>query len=351
MLAGRNALGVAVAANHPSAVSALLQRGSDANSSGPNGPIVLGACTSGHSEVASTLLGAGADPNSTSKDGMPAVFLTAAMAALKLKLPGRETEAKGGVECLDALLKAGANPNVSAPGGFTPLHVAAESGHEHMTSALLGAGADANAKNDQGQTPAAVAASWGHRAVAETLLRASAGDERSVDQLMAEAAEREAAQRQASGATPESIVPAPEEPDEEKAENFKKEGNKSFVEGDFEASLESYKIALRHKTDSAAVWANAAAACLRLRRWEEALNYSRVARTVDPKFIKGWYREGQAAEGLKLWEDAAAAYFEAHLLQPDGTGEMDFAEMVRSAVAEGKKAHAEKLKQEGGASA
>ena len=340
---------MAVAANQPSTVTALLQRGGDANSSGPNGPIVVGACSSGHSQVASALLDAGANPDSTSPDGMPAVFLTAAMAALKFKLAGRETEAQGGADCLDALLKAGANPNVSAPGGFTPLHVAAEAGNEQMTSALLTAGADVNAKNDQGQTPVAIAASWGHRVVAETLLRSSAGDERSVDELIAEAAEKEAIQRQtnATAGSQASTVPAPEEPDDSKAEELKKEGNTAFVNGDFEVALESYKSALRHKTDSAPVWSNAAAACLRLRRWEEALKYARIARTIDPKFVKAWYREGQAAEGLKLWEDAATAYFEAHLLQPEGKGEMDFAEMVKSAVEEGKKEHAAKMQQEG----
>jgi hypothetical protein len=48
-----------------------------------------------------------------------------------------------------------------------------------------------------------------------------------------------------------------------------------------------------------------------------------------------------------MWEDAAAAYFEAHLLQPNGgTGELDFAEMVKSAVKEGKKDFAAKKKLE-----
>jgi tetratricopeptide (TPR) repeat protein len=280
---------------------------------------------------------------------MPAVFLTSAMAALKLKMPGRENEAQGGLDCLDQLLKAGATPNVSAPGGFTPLHVAAEAGSERMISALLTAGADATAKNVEGQTPAAVAASWGHRAIAETLLRSSAGDDRSVDQLFSEAAEREAAQRrqQQEEKTSTSQVPVPEEPDDEKAEYLKTEGNKAFIAGDFEVALTAYQASLRHKTDAAPIWSNAAAAALKLRKFEEALRYARVARTLDPKFVKAWYREGQAAEGLKMWEDAAAAYFEAHLLQPSGgTGELDFAEMVKSAVKEGKKEFAAKKKQE-----
>ena len=346
-IAGRNALAIAVTANQSATVKSLLNRGGSASSEGPHGPLLVSACTSGHPEVVSALLESGADANTASKDGMPGVFLTSAMAALKLKLPGRENEAQGGLECLEQLLNAGATPNVAAPGGFTPLHVAAESGSERMTSALLTAGADASAKNAQGQTPAAVAASWGHRTLAETLLRASAGDDRSVDQLISEAAEREAAQRQEQAAT---VIPQPEEPDEEKAEILKAEGNKHFGAGDFEDALASYQASLRHRTDAAPVWSNAAAASLKLRKFEEALRYARVARTIDPKFIKAWYREGQAAEGLKMWEDAAAAYFEAHLLQPQGgSGELDFAEMVKSAVKEGKKEFAAKKKLDGAA--
>ena len=316
---------------------------------GPHGPVVVTACTSGHAEVTTALLDAGADPNSASSDGMPVVFLTAAMAAIKLKLPGRESEALGGVECLEALLKAGATPNVTAPGGFTPLHVAAEAGSEKMTGALLTAGADPSAKNIEGQTAAAVAASWGHRTVAETLLRATAGDKRSIDELIAEAAAKEADQRRrtaegVAAAGGASIIPRPEEPDDEKAESWKTQGNKLFVAGDFQGALEAYKSALRHKTDSAAVWGNAAAAALRLELWEDAFRDARVARTVDPKFVKGWYREGQAAEGLQRWEDAATAYFEAYLVQqPQSETGLDFGEMVKAAVEKGKAAHAASL--------
>lgn len=51
---------------------------------------------------------------------------------------------------------------------------------------------------------------------------------------------------------------------------------------------------------------------------------------------QAWFREGQAAEGLQLWEDAAAAYFEAHLLQPDGAGGVDFGKLVRAAADKGR---------------
>lgn len=359
---GRTAVGVAVAADQPAALRELLSRGGAAATTAPNAtPHILAACSAGRSAALGELLSAGADPNGASPEGMAAVFLAAAMAGMKLKLPGRAEEAAGGLECVQRLLTAGANPNVAAPGGFTPLHVAAESGSAEMTAALLAAGADASAKTSDGQTPAAVAASWGHRAVAEVLIRAGATDDTSqttVDELMKEAEAREAARREATaaGASGATSVPAPEDPDPAKAEALKKEGNAAFVAGDYEKALELYRAALRHATDAAALWSNAAAAALRLERWQEALRDARVARSVDPKFVKAWYREGQAAEGLEAWDEAAAAYFEAYELQGEpGAGDIDFADLVRSAVRKGKKANArrkeeeEKAEKEGGA--
>lgn len=88
--------------------------------------------------------------------------------------------------------------------------------------------------------------------------------------------------------------------------------------GDYEKAYELYKAALTHWTSSAPIWANAAFALIKLGRNEEALRDARLSRTVDPKFLKGWYREGQAAAALEMWEDAAAAYFEAAQVDPDG---------------------------------
>lgn len=344
---------MAVAADQPAALRELLSRGGATANTAPDAtPHILAACSAGRPGALGELLAAGADPNGASPDGMPALFLASAMAGMKLKIPGREGEAAGGVDCMQRLLAAGARPNVAAPGGFTPLHVAAESGSTEMAAALLAAGADAGAKTADGQTPAAVAASWGHRAVAEALIRASAGGDAaptSVDALMAEAEAREAARREAtaSGAAA-TAVPSPEDPDPAAAEALKAQGNTAFAAGQYDEALRLYRAALRHATDSPALWANAAAAGLRLGRCQEALRDARVARTVDPKFLKAWYREGQAAEGLGAWEDAAAAYFEAHLLQLEpGAGGIDFAELVRGAVAKGK-AELARQKEEGG---
>jgi ankyrin repeat protein len=349
--AGATPLAAAVGRGHLGAVEALLARGADARGAGPSGPLLLTACTVGAADVAAALMAAGADPNRTaSTDGMPVLFMAASSAALMRRLPGREAEAAAATAAVTALLVGGADANAAAPGGFRPLHVAAEAGSLEMIEALLGAGADAAARGDDGAPASATAASWGHRDAALRLLRAefeAAGgkgappDEDDVAELCArmeaeaaarrrEAAEAEAARRAAGGA-PEgedaeaaeaaarARVPEPEDPNEEAAEALKAQGNAAFAEGRDADALALYRAALRHRTDSAPLWANAAAAALRLGRAADALRDARVARTVDKAYVKAWYREGKAAEALEMWYDAAGAYFEAHMLEsPSG---------------------------------
>jgi ankyrin repeat protein len=341
--AGNTPLALAVGRNHAATVGLLLARGADASATTTRGPLLMAACAAGAAESAAALLAAGADASCASPEGMPALFMAAAMAALKSKLPGREAEAAGAARCMEVLLRGGADPSATAPGGFTPLHVAAEAGAEGMLRALLAAGADTSARTAEGQTPAAVAASWGHRDAAALLLRhvqqaAPAAGE--VDALVAEQEAAAAARREANAAAAAagaaSPVPSPEQPDEAAAEALKAEGNAAFAAGRYDAARGAYRAALRHWTASAPLWANAAAAALKVGEREEALRCARCARAVDPRYVKAWYREGTAAEGLYLWEDAAAAYFEAHLLAPEGSGGLDFGEMVRAAAERGR---------------
>lgn len=57
------------------------------------------------------------------------------------------------------LLDAGADPDVRANGGITPLHVAASDGHDaSIVEALIDAGADPNSRTDLGETALVVAA-------------------------------------------------------------------------------------------------------------------------------------------------------------------------------------------------
>lgn len=62
----------------------------------------------------------------------------------------------------------------------------------------------------------------------------------------------------------EIIIPAASEPDADKAKAARRQGDEAFVRKDFAAAAEAYATALRHDTSAAAVWANRAAALLRL---------------------------------------------------------------------------------------
>jgi len=242
------------------------------------------------------------------------------------------------VECVELLLQSRASPNISAPGGFTPLHVAAEIGNDRIVDALVAAGASTALTTDQGQTAKDVAMSWGHTEIGEKLQQCAQGEEEDTPKQTKQGIPPP---EQPSVPSIPSIpsIPAPEELDPDRSKELQSQGNQAFVNGNFEEALASYRSALRHQTDNGQLWSNCAAASLKLHRYEEALRDARIARTVDPKLVKAWYREGKAAEALEQWADAAAAYFEAHLLDPAHSGGVDFGTLVKDSVEKGRQAH------------
>lgn len=65
----------------------------------------------------------------------------------------REPGSRDPLEALNLLLAAGANPNVKAPDGNTPLHLAVQQSHVGMIRALAAAGAKLDAVNKDNLTP------------------------------------------------------------------------------------------------------------------------------------------------------------------------------------------------------
>src|SRR2546423_5776647 len=59
----------------------------------------------------------------------------------------------GHIEVVEALLKAGANPDAWDRWSWTPLHRAAEGGHVRVVEALLKAGANPDAADEWSPTP------------------------------------------------------------------------------------------------------------------------------------------------------------------------------------------------------
>jgi ankyrin repeat protein len=87
--------------------------------------------------VLEALLGAGADPNVAVKDGETAL---------------ERVVAAGDPAATEALLKAKADPNHVRQGGFSPLMRAAGNGRADLVTLLLTHGADVNLKNEAGET-------------------------------------------------------------------------------------------------------------------------------------------------------------------------------------------------------
>lgn len=97
---------------------------------------VADAAQLGDLEAVRTLLQQGADPNAAQSDGLTGLH----WAALNDKL---------GI--VEILLYAGATVSpITRVGGYTPLHLASQSGHGEVARALLEAGADANAYTSTG---------------------------------------------------------------------------------------------------------------------------------------------------------------------------------------------------------
>ena len=60
--------------------------------------------------------------------------------------------------CIRDSIKAGADVNQACSVGFTPLYVAAQSGHDGIVAVLIQAGADVRKASKNGYTPMKVAA-------------------------------------------------------------------------------------------------------------------------------------------------------------------------------------------------
>ena len=135
-------------------VSTLLSEDKDlANATAADGfsPLHLAAFFGG-AAVMAPLLGAGARVDTPAQNPMKVLPLNSAVAAGKL-------------DCVTALLAAGADVNAPQHQGITPLMGAAAGGKEAIVSLLLTHGADKAAKAGDGHTAADYARERGHEAL------------------------------------------------------------------------------------------------------------------------------------------------------------------------------------------
>jgi ankyrin repeat protein len=171
---GTPVLGVAAFKAKEEVVSALLKAGADINASDRDGVTALMLATDmDHSGMFRTLLAAGADPNAKAKSG--AIMLKGSsirgliVDALKAGIRAEGMAMLADIMTMKIAMSAGDDK-----GETTPLVIAAAAGRAEMVQALLDAGADPNLSLEESQGPLGIAESKGHSEIAVTLHRAGA---------------------------------------------------------------------------------------------------------------------------------------------------------------------------------
>jgi ankyrin repeat protein len=136
------------------------------------------AVAGGHLEAIRLLLDAGADANKCDEKGNT-MLLVACLRGLEgiwelqMKRPFPEQPGRPKTDwpkVVEALLKAGANPNFQTKEGVSALMAAASRGLREVCIVLINSGADPNLKTTTGLTAAAIAKTAGHHSL-EALLR------------------------------------------------------------------------------------------------------------------------------------------------------------------------------------
>jgi ankyrin repeat protein len=154
----------AAATGNPDAVGTALGNAPGASASGAVNsysgdgwtPLHLAAAF-GTPQAVEALLAAGALVDAVSQNPQHNQPLHAALAL------GRNSES------IQLLVKAGADPNATQTGGYTPIFSAAAANRRDLTQLLVSLGADPHHRNDFGQSPADFARQRGHAELADWL--------------------------------------------------------------------------------------------------------------------------------------------------------------------------------------
>jgi ankyrin repeat protein len=167
-------LHVAAHAGHNAIVIVLLKAGADANEKGAYGELPLHwAATKGHLEVTKALVEAGSQVNTkTTKQRIDMDTMMKKTAdVVKFQLKTLELLEKGRQATLKGRSYQMALPSrLAFAAEDTPLHSAAQWGHEEIVKLLLANGAEAEAKNHFGQQPLHYACVFRHKEVVNVLL-------------------------------------------------------------------------------------------------------------------------------------------------------------------------------------
>ncbi|GLT80881.1 hypothetical protein SLA2020_522920 [Shorea laevis] len=313
----------------------ILSKGVEVDSQSDAGTPLIWAAGHGQEDAVRVLLEHHANPNADTEDDITP--LLSAVAA-------------GSVTCVDLLVKAGANVNITA-GGATPMHIAADLGSLELINCLLKAGADPNVIDEDGQKPIQVAAARGHRGAVEVLFpltsKIDSIPEWTVDGIL-EYMQSEANKQQEEtrdlkevNLAKDTTLPKKDLPEvtpevKKKAAESKSRGDEAFKRQDYQMAIDAYTQAIDLDPTDATLFSNRSLCWIRLGQAEHALADAKECRALRPDWPKACYREGTALRLLQKFDEAANAFYEGVKLDPENK---ELVNAFREAVDAGRKFH------------
>jgi len=180
----------------------------------------------------------------------------------------------GHVKLTTWLLENGANPNIQAKDGSTPLHLAVEFNHLNIIKILLHSTNIALLENKEHQSP--------------YILAESKDDDTMIELFKERFKEGKDA--------PILQIQRPEFKDirEKRSSSLKDKGNEFFMKENLMKALEFYQKALSYKPNNHIVLGNLSIVYCKLRDFVKAEEYASLCIETNPDYVKGYYRKAIA---------------------------------------------------------
>ncbi|KAL3531268.1 hypothetical protein ACH5RR_010590 [Cinchona calisaya] len=270
----------------------LISKGAELRANSEAGTPLHCAAAYGNKEALKFLLELNADPSSAS----PLHFSPLLLSILAESF-----------ECMELLLKAGADPNASSM-DLTPLCYAASEAEEEMIRHLLKAGADPNIADPSGITPLEHAALNGFSKVVMLLFPVTSCiasyPDWSISGVMKHVRSGEArAQRELK--------------QKELFQLAKEKGGDAYARKDYLDAIYWYSQAVQADPTDEKVLSNRSLCWAQLNEGDPALSDAQACVGLKPDWAKAHYREGVAWKMLKNYDMAVVAFSEALTLDPD----------------------------------